>query len=57
MTLQYIHTNFCISNNPRISSCNTSYTWEKLVKILAEDVLIPKQHWGIDRILATLTYH
>lgn len=44
MTLQYTHTNFCISNNPRISSCITSYTWEKLVKILAEDVLILKQH-------------
>lgn len=42
MTLQYTHSNFCINNNFHISSCNTSYTGEKLIKILAGDVLIPK---------------
>ncbi len=42
MTLQHTHSNFCINNNFRISSCNTSYTGEKLIKILAGDVLIPK---------------
>lgn len=54
---QLTHNNFYISNNSYISSCNTNYAREKLVKILASEVVIPKQYCNIDKILATLTYH
>lgn len=37
-------------------SCNSSYAREKLIKILKGEVVVPKQRWGIDRILATLSY-
>ena len=30
---------------------------EKLIRILAGDVSIPKQRWSLRRILATLVYH
>lgn len=36
---------------------NTSYAKEKLVKILAREVPIPKQRWSLCKILATLLYH
>lgn len=49
-TSQYSH------SNSHINSCNNSYVQKKLVKILAGEVVILKQRWGIDRILATLTY-
>lgn len=45
------------SQNGLLSSCHTNYAREKLVQILNGEVLLPKQRWGIDRILATLTYH
>ena len=36
---------------------NTSKAKEKLIRILAGDVTIPKQRWSLRRILATLVYH
>ena len=36
---------------------NTPYAKEKLVKILAGEVPIPKQRWSLRKILATLLYH
>lgn len=41
----------------KFTNCSTNYAREKLVRILNGDVVVPKQRWGIDRILATLTYH
>ena len=43
--------------NGLIATSSTSYAREKLIRILNGDVLVPKQRWGIDKILATLTYH
>ncbi len=40
-----------------IATCRTIYAREKLVRILNGEVVVPKQRWGIDRILTTLTYH
>ena len=39
------------------SNSSSSYTREKLVRILNGDTPVPKQRWGMHRILATLTYH
>ena len=36
---------------------NTFYAKEKLIRILAGDVLIPKQRWDLCKILATLIYY
>ena len=36
---------------------NTSKVKEKLIRILAGDVTIPKQRWSLCRILVTLVYH
>lgn len=44
-------------SNSHINSCNSSYAREKLIKILAREVAIAKQRWGINRILDILTYH
>lgn len=40
-----------------IDTDNTSHAKEKLIKILAEEVLIPKQRWILCKMLATLVYH
>ena len=40
-----------------IDSCKTTHAKEKLVRILSGEAKVPKQWWGIERILATLTYH
>lgn len=40
-----------------VATSSTSYAREKLIRILNGDILIPKQRWGMDRILASLTYH
>lgn len=39
------------------ATCSTIYAREKLVRILNGKTVIPKQRWGIDKILATLTYY
>ena len=35
----------------------TNYAKEKLIRILRGEDLIPKQDWGVSRILATLIHH
>lgn len=40
-----------------IPACSTTYAREKLVRILSGEAVVPKQRWGIDKILTTLTYH
>lgn len=40
-----------------IPACSTTYAREKLVRILSGEAVVPKQRWGIDKILITLTYH
>ena len=40
-----------------IDTDNTSHAKEKLIKILAEEVLIPKQRWSLCKMLATLVYY
>lgn len=43
--------------NSLIAILSTSYAREKLIRILGEDILISKQKWEMDKILAILTYH
>ena len=40
-----------------MKSCNSTYAIEKLIRILNGQVYIPQQHWGINRIFATLVAH
>lgn len=40
-----------------IESSKTIKAREKLVQILKNEAYIPKQHWGLDRILVTLVHH
>lgn len=40
-----------------IDTDNTSYAKEKLIKILVEEVLIPKQRWSLCKMLARLVYY
>ena len=44
-------------HTPMSSSSSSSYAREKLVRILNGDIPVPKQRWGMHRILATLTEH
>ena len=44
-------------NETWLNSTNTVYAKNKLIYILKGDDLIPKQRWGIDKILATLIEH
>ena len=44
-------------NETWLNSTNTVYAKNKLIRILKGDDLIPKQRWGIDKILATLVEH
>ena len=46
-----------IGFNGLIATSSTSYAREKLIGILNEDVLVLKQRWEIDKILAALTYY
>lgn len=39
------------------NDCNTPHAKEKLISILNGTATIPKQRWGIARILATLVHH
>lgn len=39
------------------ANAKSNHAKEKLIRILEGDILIPKQRWGFNKILATLTYH
>lgn len=39
------------------SFCSTSHAKHKLINILKSEAFVPRQRWGIDRILATLVNH
>ncbi|MCJ1342563.1 hypothetical protein MMC31_000749, partial [Peltigera leucophlebia] len=43
--------------NAWISDCSTENAKLKLIRILKGEALVPKQRWGIDKILATLVQH
>lgn len=45
----------CFSSSP--DSYTSGYAKEKLIRILSGQVVIPQQHWGLDKILMTLVYH
>lgn len=50
-------TNTATNANNQFANINILYAQEKLVKILNREVIVPKQRWEINRILAILTYH
>lgn len=40
-----------------ILAYNITYNRKKLVRILSREIVLPKQQWGINSILTTLTYY